>query len=380
VTEHVPGLAVTAPTDERTSSAGTPPRSVTAVLVSWARRLIIVAVVVIAALQIFREREEVAAALEQLSWPGLLVSVLAVTVGVLLSPLVWRSMLAALGSCVQVTDASKIYLVGQLGKYVPGSVMAFVLQMELGRAAGITRARGFLASILTAGVVVVASLLAGILAVPAFFRNEPQLLWLFVLLPVGLALLHPASLTFVSDRLLKLLRRDPLPQRLEGKPIAAAVGFSLLTYAVYGVHLFVLAGSLQPGARSPLVLILCIGTMGLAMTAGLVAFMLPSGIGARELVIVGGLSAVLPYGQALALTVVSRVMFTVVELVSAGVATLVVKLSAGEGRKASFRSAEVGGHPVEDGGPGRGDSGAGRNEGRGTLGESEGIGRGGQVG
>jgi uncharacterized membrane protein YbhN (UPF0104 family) len=69
--------------------------------------------------------------------------------------------------------------------------------------------------------------------------------------------------------------------------------------------------------------------MGLAMTAGLVAFFLPSGIGARELVIVGGLATVLPYGQALALAVVSRLLFTLVELTSAGAAALVVKLSRG---------------------------------------------------
>jgi hypothetical protein len=68
--------------------------------------------------------------------------------------------------------------------------------------------------------------------------------------------------------------------------------------------------------------------MGVAMTAGLVAFVLPSGIGARELVIVGVLAAVLPYGQALALAVVSRVLFTVVELASAAAATLAARLSA----------------------------------------------------
>jgi hypothetical protein len=72
--------------------------------------------------------------------------------------------------------------------------------------------------------------------------------------------------------------------------------------------------------------------MGVAMTAGLVAFVLPSGIGARELVIVGALAAVLPYGQALA--VVSRVLFTVVELASAAAATLAARLSARRGTPA----------------------------------------------
>ena len=74
--------------------------------------------------------------------------------------------------------------------------------------------------------------------------------------------------------------------------------------------------------------------MGVAMTAGVVAFVLPSGIGARELVIVGALATVLPYGQALALAVVSRVMFTVAELVSAGVATLAAWLATRRGARA----------------------------------------------
>jgi len=290
----------------------------------------VVAVVLgFAALQVVREWDEVSTTLRALPWLHLLLALLATSAGVLLSPLVWRAALAAMGARVGVPDAAKIYLVGQLGKYVPGSVVAFVLQMELARSAGISRARGLTASLLTAGVAVVTSLVAGLLAVPALAGSRPVLLWLFALLPVGLALLHPTALTFVVDRLLALLRQPPLPRRLAGGAIARAGGLSLLIYLCYGVHLFVLVDTLrtaEPTSRA-LVLVLCVGTMGVAMTAGLVAFVLPSGIGARELVIVGALAAVLPYGQALALAVVSRVLFTVVELASAGAATLAARLS-----------------------------------------------------
>jgi hypothetical protein len=235
-----------------------------------------------------------------------------------------------------VSDAAEIYLVGQLGKYVPGSVVAFVLQMELARSAGVSRARGLTASLLTAGVAVVTSLLVGLLAVPALAGSEPVLLWLFALLPVGLALLHPTALTFVVDRLLALLRQAPLPRRLAGGAIARASGLSLLVYLLYGLHLFLFVDAL-PAAEATnraLLLVLCAGTMGVAMTAGLVAFVLPSGIGARELVIVGALAAVLPFGQALALALVSRVLFTVVELASAAAAVLAARLSARRGTPA----------------------------------------------
>jgi glycosyltransferase 2 family protein len=331
VTEDVTGETAAPSSLAGRSDPEAPPAPARAGLLVWLRRVVVLAVVAYAAVQLVGQWHEVSLALARLSWARLVLAGVAVTVGVLLSPVVWQTLLGALDVRVTVQDASKIYLVGQLGKYVPGSVVAFLLQMELATAVGVTRARSFTASLLTAGVVVVASLLAGTLAVPALMANQPALLWLFALLPIGLAFLHPAVLTFTVDKILGLLRREPLAHRLPGRAIVRATALSVVTYAFYGVQLYVLAAS-QRGTwdvNAGLVLLLCIGSMGLAMTAGLVAFVLPSGIGARELVIVGGLSAVMPYGQALALALVSRVIFTVVELAAAGVATLVVRLSKG---------------------------------------------------
>ncbi len=319
-----------------TPAVATPPGTGLSVLLTWVRRLTVAAVVAFAAIQVARQWPEVSATVRALPWGHVLLSVLATAAGVLLGPLVWRAALAAMGARVRIPQAATVYLVGQLGKYVPGSVVALLLQMELARAAGISRVRGLTASLLTAGVAVVTSLLAGLLAIPALAGSRPPLLWLFTLLPVGLALLHPAVLTSVVDRLLALLRQQPLPQRLAGGAILRASGLSLLGYLLYGVQLFLLVDTvLGPGSTNgALLLVLCVGTMGVAMTAGLAAFVLPSGIGAREAVIVGALTAVLPYGQALALAVVSRVVFTVVELASAGVAALVARSTARRGTAA----------------------------------------------
>ncbi|MGY1762876.1 lysylphosphatidylglycerol synthase domain-containing protein [Geodermatophilus sp. SYSU D00779] len=317
------------------AAPGRRPADVRGVLLAWGRRVVVATVIGLAVLQVVREWDEVSATLRQLPWPHVLLALVAVSGGVLLGPLVWRAALAAMGARVGVADAAEIYLVGQLGKYVPGSVVAFVLQMELARSAGVSRARGLTASLLTAGVAGVTSLLVGLLAVPALAGSEPVLLWMFALLPVGLALLHPTALTFAVDRLLALLRQAPLPRRLAGGAIARASGLSLLVHLLYGLQLFLLVDALPAGATNrALLLVLCVGTMGVAMTAGLVAFVLPSGIGARELVIVGALAAVLPYGQALALALVSRVLFTVVELASAAAAVLAARLSARRGTPA----------------------------------------------
>lgn len=303
--------------------------STRSLIIAWARRVVIVAVIAYVAYQLAREWPDVSRTLAHLPWPQLVLSCAAVAAGVLLGPVMWHAMVSDVGEPVRVRDAGKIYLVGQLGKYVPGSVMAFLMQVELARAVGVSRTRSMTASLLTAGIAIVASLLTGTLAVPAFLHNEPRLLWLFVLLPGGLVLLHPVPLTYVTNRLLTLIRRLPLEQRLSWGAIGRATGVGVLIYVLYGLHLYVLVGAL-PAAKSTssgIVFLLCVGGMGLAMTAGLMAFILPSGIGAREAVIVAALTAVIHYPQALALAIVSRLMFTAVELASAGAAAAVARYS-----------------------------------------------------
>lgn len=289
-------------------------------LITWARRVIVLAVIVGAGYQLIHNWDEVSHTLLELPWESVVLSFVFVFIGIWLGPVVWKIMVSDLGSPVSTKQASKIYLVGQLGKYVPGSVWAFLVQMELGKQVGITRARSFTASILAAGIGVVASLIVGVLALPALASGNPELLWLYVLLPVGLAFLHPKPLTWIVSRLLRLLRRPPLPHPLRGAAIAKATATGVLLYVAEGAHLWLLVNSLgSPKFTGALV---CVGTIGLAMTAGLIAFFLPSGLGARELVIVTGLAGILPYGQALALAVVSRLMFTIVDVASAGGAAL----------------------------------------------------------
>ena len=321
-----------------------PARTVKSLIVAWVRRLLVLAVVGYAGYQLVNQWNEVSSTLLALPWPTLVASFAAVFVGIFLGPLVWQTMLADLGAPVKVRDAAKIYLVGQLGKYVPGSVVAFLMQMELAKTVGVNRARSFTASLLAAGLAVVASLIAGMCALPAFFRGNHELLWLFVLLPVGLAFLHPKLMTWLVSKVLTLLRRPALPHPISGRAIVRGVVVSFGVYVAFGVHMYLLISAL--GYHGVGSVVLCVGAMGLAMTAGLVAFFLPSGIGARELVIVTALVTIMPYGQALALAVVSRLMFTVGDLASAGGAALFAHLR--KRQTASARLASVSAAPTPE--------------------------------
>jgi hypothetical protein len=128
-------------TEDPSGTAARPgprPGDVQGALLTWGRRVVIPAVIGFAVHQVVREWDEVSATRRHLAWPHLVLAMVAVSAGVLLGRLVWRAALAALGTRVAVPGAARIYLVGQLGKYVPGSVVAFLLKMKLARSAGVS--------------------------------------------------------------------------------------------------------------------------------------------------------------------------------------------------------------------------------------------------
>src|SRR5882724_8180495 len=143
----------------------------TSAAITWGRRVLIPVLVAYVGYQLAVRWREVSTTLAALSVPTVALSFAAVLVGMFLTPVMLRVMLADLGAPVTARDAARIVLIGQLGKYVPGSVFAVLLQMELARSAGVNRTRGFTGSLLAVVMGVIASLSTGILALPAFFRG-----------------------------------------------------------------------------------------------------------------------------------------------------------------------------------------------------------------
>ncbi|WP_020668869.1 lysylphosphatidylglycerol synthase transmembrane domain-containing protein [Amycolatopsis nigrescens] len=303
------------------------PKSTKAKLIDAARWVAIAVVIFFAAKSLIENWDEFWRTLQGIAWQSSVLSLVALVASIGVGVYAWQTIVDDLGKPIGYARGAQINLVGSLGKYVPGSVWAYLLQMELGKKAGLARARIFTASLLHLGVGVVAALVLSILAMPAVFANSPNAWWLLVLLPLGLAALHPKILSWGTSLVLKLLRRPPLDHQLSykmiGKVFLALVG----VYALQGVHLWLLANSVgAPGFNG---FVLCVGAMAIAMTSGTFAFILPSGAGVREVVMVAVLTATAISGpQALAFALASRVMFTVADLLTAGGAALTARLQA----------------------------------------------------
>lgn len=277
---------------------------------------------------VVRQWPEVQVTLSRIAWWQVVLSLLTLIVGIVLGMLSWRAVVVGIAHPGRGKKISQVYLIGQMGKYVPGSVWAFLLQMEVGRKNGIARAQVFVAALVSTGVTVAASIVVGLVALPQLSERHPGLRWLYLLLPVALVALHPRIVTALVNLALRILRRAPLDEPMRLATIAQSFLFAVLMYGVYGVHLWILVRSTGGiGIENAL---FATGALALGMTTGLVAFLLPSGIGAREAVVVAGLTTFLPTGSALALALLSRVMFTVGELICMGASYL--DLRARQGR------------------------------------------------
>jgi uncharacterized membrane protein YbhN (UPF0104 family) len=309
---------VTVTTLEATPAVG---RTTLSRLMGPARVAIAVLIGAAISYAVVSEWDDVVEAVQALAWPSVVLAFVAVLGGMVTAVLAWRALLAEEGFPLLLWIAARIFFVGQLGKYLPGSVWSVVLQMELARGAGVPRARAFTTSLAWVGLSISSALAIGLVGLPVLASFDSPLGWtLLVVLPVALVCTHPRVLTMLVNTVLRLLRKAPLPRAFTWRGVGTAFGWLLVTWVFYGTHLWLLANALgAPGMDG---FFRSLGGFALAMTAGALFFIAPTGAGIREGLIVAALAGVMTEGQALGIAVVSRMIFTGADVLVAGVAAL----------------------------------------------------------
>lgn len=253
--------------------------------------------------------------------PGTLLAAALLTVAnVTAAGLGWWTALADLGSRLPLRAAGRIFYLGQLGKYVPGSVWPVVAQAELGRDHQVPRRRTATATFLS----MLIGLTTALLLVLALLPVAPGVLpdgfgWVAVLVLPLLVLLHPRVLAAGVNRVLAVVRREPLERPTTLGGTLRAAGWNVLSWLAAGLQVFVLAVGLGAPAE-PATAALAIGGYALAWAVGFVVVVAPAGAGAREVALAAVLSPVLDGGAVVLLVLVSRVLFTACDLGFAGTA------------------------------------------------------------
>ncbi len=266
-----------------------------------------------AAVFVWLRRDEVAQALSRLSVAAALGSLLAGVAASLATMLAWRTLVADFGSPLPLPAAGRVFFLGQLGKYLPGSVWPVLAQMELGRDYGVRRSSSaaaatlmlVLAAVTGTGVAVAVLPLAGG-GLLAEYR------WVALAAVPLLALLVPAVQQWVARVGGQLIRRDLALPRTTARGMGRAGFWMLVAWVFFGLHLHLLVASTCGCGDASF--LLSVGVFALAWVAGFLFIIAPAGAGVREGVLVLGLAAVLDPGAALLVALASRVLLTAADL------------------------------------------------------------------
>lgn len=262
-------------------------------------------------------------ALDRIGLPASVLALAAVLGALVCTMLSWRVLLAGLGSRLPYLTASRVLFVGQLGKYLPGSVWPVLVQMELAAEHDVPRHRAGAVSLITMGMSVLCGLLVGLVALP-FTGGIAQYWWAFIVAVPLAACVYPPLLNRLLRFGFRILRRPPMEEPMTGRVIAASVGWSVLGWIFYGLQIWVLM--VQSGARPASALPLAVGAFAFAFAVGVIAIPVPAGAGLREVLIIAMLSPAVGPGAAAAITLVSRVATTLGDVIVAGAAILSYRL------------------------------------------------------
>lgn len=288
---------------------------------------------------VVRDREAIAGAWSRLDAFSVVAALLLSLANVALSGASWRAVLADLGSPLPWRAAARVFFVGQLGRYIPGTVFQFVAQAELARDHGVPRRRtgSALAVALLVSMTTASLLVVGVLPV-ALTGGVPGQEWTrwvrWLTLPL-LVLLVPAVLNPLLRLLLRLARQEPLEHPVTWRGLLASAGWALASWAAVGGQVLVLARSVgADGSWDPLHLAaLVLGGYALAWIVGFLVVLAPAGAGAREFVLAAVLAPAVGSGGAAVVVLSSRVLLTVADLLLAlaalaGARTLLARVRA----------------------------------------------------
>src|SRR6266852_3584259 len=181
--------------------------------------------------------------------------------------LIWRTILARLGSRLGLRVCLRIYLASEFVRYIPGNVWHVLTRILWVGKYGVSRPIAFasmtveLITKLAAGALVFAVSLvfwgnAG--AVGSLFRGSLTIVLGVVLFLALLIILHPRILNGLLNLALRLLKRNPVVLTLRYSDILLVTLAWCLSWFVAGCAFFVLVLALWPG--TPLTALpICIG-------------------------------------------------------------------------------------------------------------------------
>lgn len=211
-------------------------------------------------------------------------------------------------------EAVRLFMIANLGRYLPGKVWQIAGLAVLARGRGVPAATATGAAVLGQGIALVAATLVGL---GALLGGPPEVrrYGLVVATVLGLAVavgLVPAVFRRVAAAWFRLARQEP-PVGLGSLHAVRWLVLFVLNWVLYAFSFWVLAASFGHAAD----LVPIASAFAAAYVLGYLMLFAPAGVGVREGFLVLFLTPWLGGAAAAVLAVVARIWSTLVELVPA---------------------------------------------------------------
>ena len=243
----------------------------------------------------------------------------------LLNAELWRRLLHALGPELHPLPASTIWFVSGLARFVPTSLLTPMIRTAMSEREGVPK-RICVVSV----IYEIALALSGALVVAAYFIVDlPDLAgkparFLAIGMPViAVVVLQPGIVHRLTAIALERLGRRPVPNALPPGRILEFLALYAGVYVLAGLSTYALGQSIYPMGSDDIVTVL--GAFAVGTTIGIIAFMVPGGLVAREAGLAVALSPIMPTAPAVASAVLSRVVQIAMEVLLATVTQVEVR-------------------------------------------------------
>jgi hypothetical protein len=253
----------------------------------------------------------------QFGWEWISVATALVLVAYALLIEGWRRVLGAWDSHLPFRQASRIWFLSSLGKYVPGNIWSLTAMGVMARQRGLSAVAAAGSSVIMQMVSLVTGA-AIVMVTSAKLLGQPLLVGAAVLVLVVVLLGAPRFLPPLAVWVSTLIGRDIAPPSVPATSIWTAAVASALSWLFYGLafQLFVrgLLGT-APGEISSY-----IAVYTAAYILGFISPIAPAGLGVRELTLAAFMTqlGLANEADAALVAIAARLWLTIVELIPSG--------------------------------------------------------------
>jgi uncharacterized membrane protein YbhN (UPF0104 family) len=246
----------------------------------------------------------------------------------------WLLIYRSLGGRIGTRDGLRIFLVTNIGKYLPGKVMHAAGRVALLQERGQSASIGVTSVMVELALSLLGAALVSVISIPILLRDQgiaehlEPISWISVLaLPIGLVTLHPRvmgmALRFASSRL-----PGTGTELCTALPRYRAILLLLIAYVVLWVTMSIALFATSHTVVDSLTLdhLPAVGgIVALSYLFGLAVPIAPAGLGAREGLMTLLLSTMMPAPAAAVTSILYRIVSMSAEMVAAGLSVLLAR-------------------------------------------------------